>query len=229
MARAPSDSDPAAQARNLKDLLPAGACVIFSEPRHAQAKLHPREQEFLNARRMQPVREREFRVGRALAREALAQFGIADHPLLPAETREPLWPDGIVGSISHCEGICAVAVAESKRFSGIGVDLERIGRIDDRIIESVCTPDERRQLGTMEPSLRQRRLSLLFSAKESVFKALFPLTRQFLEFHDVALAIGENRFTARAARPGVQKTELLNGGFSFDADLIMTAAWLPAP
>lgn len=228
MARAQPDSAPTAAARNLKDLLPREAHVIFSEAHHAGAELHPLEQQFLSARRMQPVREREFRAGRALAREALARFGIENHPLLPGETREPLWPVGFVGSISHCDGVCAVAVAESNRFSGIGIDLERTGRIDDRIAETVCTPDERRQLETLESPSHRQRLSLLFSAKESVFKALFPLTRQLLEFHDVALAIGENHFTARAARPGVRMVEFLNGRFLFDADLTMTAAWLPA-
>ena len=227
MARPQRDSDPAADARNLKDLLPAGVHAIFSTARDAGAELHRLEQEFLNARRMQPVREREFRIGRALAREALARLGIADHPLLPADTREPKWPDGIVGSISHCEGVCAVAVAESKRFSGIGIDLERIDRIDDDIADTVCTPEERRQLDAIAPSVRRQRLALLFSAKESVFKALFPTTRQFLEFHDVALTIGEKQYTARATRPGIRNVESLNGRFLIDADLIMTAAWLP--
>jgi len=157
MARALSDSDPAAQARNLKDLLPPGVCVIFSERRHAEAKLHPLEQQLLSARRMQPVREREFRIGRAIAREALARFGIADHPLLPAETREPLWPDGIVGSISHCEGVCAVAVAKSAQLTGLGIDIERVDRIDERIADTVCTPHERRELDAPAAGVPRRR------------------------------------------------------------------------
>ena len=228
MARPLRDSSMTVEAGKLKVLLPHGVQVIFSDARHVDAELHPKEQEFLSARRMQPVREREFRIGRALARDALAQFDITDHPLLPAETREPIWPSGIVGSISHCESACAVAVAEAKAYSGIGIDLERIERIDDRITGSVCTPDEQRQLETLEPSLRRHRLALLFSAKESVFKALFPSTRQWLEFTDVSLALADGRFTAHAAEPGVRKVEFLNGRYFVGPSLIATAAWLPA-
>jgi enterobactin synthetase component D / holo-[acyl-carrier protein] synthase len=227
MARPLPDSDPTAEARNLKDLLPPGVHVVFSEARHATAELHPLEQEFLNARAMQPLREREFRVGRALAREALAQVGVSGHPLLPAETREPLWPHGVIGSISHCEGVCAVAVAESMQFSGLGIDLELVDRIDERIASTVCTPDEQNALEAMASPVRRRHLALLFSGKESVFKALFPLTREFLEFHDVALAIADNAFTARATKPGVHKVESLNGRFLAGSRLIATAAWLP--
>lgn len=228
MARPLRESDHLADARNLKDLLPDGAHVIFSEPRHADAELHPREQEFLRTQHMQPVREREFRVGRALAREALAQIGVAGHALLPAETREPAWPPGVVGSISHCGNVCAVAVAESRHFAGLGIDLESIDRIDDSITGTVCTADERRQLDAMPASSRQRHLSLLFSAKESIFKALFPLTRQFLEFDDVHLDVADDRFTARAVRRNVEKVELLNGRYFAGPHLIVTAAWLPA-
>jgi 4'-phosphopantetheinyl transferase EntD len=228
MARLPHDPATTGDAETLEALLPEGAHVIFSEARHAEARLHPIEQEFLNTRRMQPVREREFRIGRALAREALARLGVIDHPLLPAETREALWPSGIVGSITHCDGACAVAVAATARFTGLGIDLERVERIDDRIADTVCTPDERRELDAMTPSMRLRHLGLLFSAKESVFKALFPSTRQFLEFHDVALSIADGRFSARAARSGVQKVESLSGRFFAGPNLIATAAWLPA-
>jgi len=228
MARLLSDSDPTAEARNLKDLLPGGVHVFFSEARHAGAELHPAEHDFLSARRMQPVREREFRTGRALAREALTRLGVADFALLPAETREPRWPAGIVGSISHCEGVCAVAVAASTQFSGLGIDLEYIGRIDDAIADTVCAPEERRQLDELPPSSRRQRLSLLFSAKESVFKALFPLTRQFLDFDDVSLTIGDGRFSARAVKPDVQKADVLHGRFFAAPKLILTAAWLPA-
>ncbi len=218
-----------AEARNLKDLLPDGAHVIFSEPRHADAELHPLEQEFLRAQHMQPVREREFRVGRALAREALAQFGIAGHALLPAETREPAvaarhrWQHQPLWRRLRGGGRRI-----QTRLPGLGIDLESIGRIDDSIAGTVCTADERRQLDAMPASSRQRHLSLLFSAKESVFKALFPLTRQFLEFDDVHLDVADGRFTARAVRRNVEKVELLHGRYFAGPHLIVTAAWLPA-
>jgi phosphopantetheine--protein transferase-like protein len=228
MARLLHESDAAADAGNLKDLLPGGVWVMVAEPRHANAELHPLEQEFLDARHMQPARGREFRIGRALAREALARLGVKNHPLLPAETREPQWPDGIVGSITHCEGVGAVAVAESARFCGLGIDLERIDRIDESIADTVCTPDERSELEAMAPSARRRHLSLLFSAKESVFKALFPPTRQFLDFHDVSLILGEGHFSARSTITKLKRIEAVRGRFFAGSHLVATAAWLPA-
>ncbi len=228
MARILHESDTPETVANLSVLLPDAVHVSMGRTHHAHAPLHPFEQQFLNERRMQPVREREFRIGRARAREALAALGVFDHPLLPAETREPVWPAGIVGSISHCEDACVVAVAESRRFSGLGIDLERIDRIDERIADTVCTADERRAVDALSASERQLRLTLLFSAKESIFKALFPLTRQFLDFQDVTLDVVDSAFRAVPTAPGILRTDALQGRFVIGRDLIATAAWLPA-
>jgi 4'-phosphopantetheinyl transferase EntD len=226
MARLPHVSDPMlADAQHLAALLPDGVCLLIAEARHEEVELHPLERAYLNERTMQPVREREFRIGRALAREALTQFGVTGHPLLPAATREPQWPAGIVGSISHGSGVCAVAIAERRRFSGLGIDFEAIGRIDNSIAATVCTP------GELAETTDVQQLSLRFSAKESVFKTLFPLTRHFLDFHDVTLLIEDGRFTARPARAGLpaDPIEALRGRFRIGTHLVVTAAWLPAP
>jgi 4'-phosphopantetheinyl transferase EntD len=226
MARLPDLPDPSANAdaSRLAALLPAGVHVLIAESRHAQAPLHPLEQAHLDSRDMQPVRRREFRIGRALAREALARLGVTDHALLPAATREPRWPAGIVGSMTHGDGICAVAIAESRLFSGLGIDIERIGRIDDSIAETVCTPDERNE------ARDAGQLSLSFSAKESVFKAIFPTTRHFLDFQDVRLIFDGDRFTAKPVISGLptRPIEALRGRFHIGLRLVVTAAWLPA-
>lgn len=213
-----------ADAARLSALLPDGVHVLIAQPRHAQAALHPLEQAHLDLRHMQPVREREFRVGRALAREALAHLGVTDHALLPAQTREPLWPRGIVGSISHADGICAVAIAESRRFSGLGIDLEQIGRIDHSIAKTVCTPEELQEVNDVQ------QLSLRFSAKESIFKTLFPSTRHFLDFHDVALILDGDRFTAKPAGADLptQSIAAVRGRFHIGPRLVVTAAWIAA-
>jgi 4'-phosphopantetheinyl transferase EntD len=219
-----SDAIANADARRLVALLPEGVHVLIAEPRHAQAPLHPLEQAHLDSRRVRPVREREFRTGRALAREALARMGVTDHALLPAQTREPQWPAGIVGSISHCEGVCAIAIAESRLFSGLGIDLEQIGRVDAAVAQTVCTPDELNEAS----DARQR--SLRFSAKESVFKAVFPSTRHFLDFQDVALILDCDRFSVKPIKAGLpmRPLESLRGRFNIGAQLVVTAAWLTA-
>ena len=215
------DPTPLADARRLAALLPDCVHLALAEPRHERTELHPLERAYLNGRAMLPVREREFCVGRALAREALTHVGIHDHPLIPADTREPQWPAGIVGSISHCEDICAVAVAQDRQLSGLGIDLERIGRIDGSIASTICTPEELNE--TSEPG----RLSALFSAKESIFKALFPSTRHFLDFRDVSVVIADDRFSAKPARPGLPtQIEAVHGRFHLGQCLVVTAAWL---
>jgi 4'-phosphopantetheinyl transferase EntD len=215
------DPSPLGDARRLAALLPDGVRLAFAEPRHERAELHLLERAYLNGRAMLPVREREFCLGRALAREALTGFGFPEHPLIPADTREPQWPAGIVGSISHCEDICAVAVAEDRYLSGLGIDLERIGRIDSSIASTICTPEE-----LDEPS-EPGRLSALFSAKESIFKALFPSTRHFLDFRDVSVVIADDRFSAKPARPGLPtQIEALQGRFYLGHSIVVTAAWL---
>jgi 4'-phosphopantetheinyl transferase EntD len=224
MARPAYISDnpaPLADARRLAALLPDGVRFALAEPRHERIELHPLERAYLNGRAMLPVREREFCLGRALAREALKRFGIPDHPLIPADTREPQWPTGIVGSISHCEDICAVAVAHEHQFPGLGIDLERVGRIDGGIASTICTPDE------LKEGNDPRRMSVLFSAKESIFKAVFPSTRHFLDFSDVSVVIADDRFSARPARPGLPtQIEALHGRFHIGQFLVVTAAWL---
>ncbi|HEX3896246.1 MAG TPA: 4'-phosphopantetheinyl transferase superfamily protein [Rudaea sp.] len=212
---------PLADARHLAALLPDGVQLALAEPRHERIELHPLERAYLNGRAMLPVREREFCLGRALARETLTRFGISDHPLIPADTREPQWPAAIVGSISHCEDICAVAVAGDRHLSGLGIDLERIGRIDGGIASTICTPDE------LNEGNDPRRMSVLFSAKESIFKTVFPSTRHFLDFRDVSVVIAGDRFSARPARSGLpMQIEALHGRFYLGQFLVVTAAWL---
>jgi enterobactin synthetase component D len=105
-----------------------------------------------------------------------------------AEDRAPIWPEGIVGSITHTAGFAAAAVAWAADIPGLGIDSERI--IDPAMagdIADICMVDE----GTLFEAPDGRSFcefcTFVFSAKEAVFKCLFPLTRKFLEFSDVRI------------------------------------------
>ena len=150
-------------------------------------------------------RRREYLAGRISARRALAHLlgGAASEGDVAADDDDvPLWPDGVVGSISHGAGFGFAAVAAADRYGGLGVDVER-----------VVSPEQAGRLGARvlnerEMSLRQgsagglteaEMFTLVFSAKESAYKALFPRYRQVLGFSDVEL---EGRDAEEAGQHG---------------------------
>ena len=143
-------------------------------------------------------RRNQFSLGRAAARQALTDLGLPASPVLRGSSREPLWPDGIVGSITHC-GPWAIAVAARRENAqSIGIDLEDSSRVvADEIVGVIANENEKIWIFAGDDS--RSRLTMLFSAKESVFKAVYPLERRFFDFHAVELSWqpDENRFLAR--------------------------------
>lgn len=134
-------------------------------------------------------RRAQFAAGRSAARLALQAFrselGTAAIPR--SERGVPLWPEGIVGSISHVATVAAAAVGPQERYFGIGLDLERASRmITPRIAAHICLPEEHEWAET-DPDLRQQRLVALFSAKEALYKAVHPHWQVFLAFKDARL------------------------------------------
>lgn len=139
------------------------------------------------------VRRREFAAGRACARAVLTRLGHPDFPLL-AENRAPLWPTGVVGSISHAEGFCVAAAAPTTAFASLGVDIERAGRLDETLWPIICTPGELEALGRVEPWRRATIATVVFSAKEAFYKCQYPLRRAWVGFEDVSVELCDGRF-----------------------------------
>ncbi len=148
------------------------------------------------------VRKREFTAGRSCARSALAELGIHGHPLLVAEGRAPVWPPGIVGSITHCDGFAAAAVARRWEILGVGIDAEPRVPLDEKLHCLICTPAEREWLhsasGTSLPYA-----TLIFSAKEVVHKCIHPLSGTMLDFREVEITVDptSRRFAAKYIGP----------------------------
>lgn len=132
-------------------------------------------------------RQREFAAGRACAHRALRQLGGVAQPLLVASDRSPAWPEGIVGSISHTEGICGAAVARRDVIAGIGFDVELAIPLPLDVWPAVLTGAERSALMTMDDSERGLRARLVFSAKEAFYKCHRSAGGGWLDFHDVEL------------------------------------------
>ncbi|MEN9578501.1 MAG: hypothetical protein RJA70_1510 [Pseudomonadota bacterium] len=133
------------------------------------------------------TRRREFAAGRLLARHALARMGHANCEVLCGSGREPLWPPGVSGSISHCETRAIVAVASAASGS-IGIDIEGRRQLPRELWDKVLLPGEIEALRASHRELeRGRRALLCFSIKEALYKAQYPLSRQYLGFHAVAV------------------------------------------
>lgn len=137
---------------------------------------------------MAPQRLLEFTTGRACAHDALELLGVPSDGIAVGPSREPLWPAGIVGSISHSGDLAVATVAPMALFRSIGVDIEPATPLDPDLQERICRPAELARLRSgPESALRAK---IVFSAKESVYKCLWPLNRQFLEFSDVEVLLG---------------------------------------
>jgi 4'-phosphopantetheinyl transferase EntD len=135
-------------------------------------------------------RRAEFTTGRACARAALARLGLPRVPIPQGARGAPDWPDGVVGSITHCAGYRASAVARVADVLSLGVDAEPDAPLPDGVLEAIASTAERAsldQLAAQAPGVSWDRL--LFSAKESVYKTWFPCTGRWLDFDEAVITI----------------------------------------
>jgi 4'-phosphopantetheinyl transferase EntD len=212
----------------LGELLPAAASAaeLFHDP--PRLELFP--EEAAAVARAVEVRRREFTTGRHCARIALGRLGHAPSAITKGARGEPCWPDGIVGSITHCVGYRAAAVARVTDIATIGIDAEPNQPLPAGILERVSLPQERARLaaiGDAGPGVAWDRL--LFSAKESVYKAWAPVTGLWLDFDgaDIAIDPVAGTFTAVLLCPGADVVGdargELRGRYAVHAGLIVTA------
>ena len=165
-------------------------------------------------------------MGRACARRALAKLGLHNAVLPVGADRAPVWPAGVVGSITHTKGYCAAAVAWKRDYVAIGIDVERARDIGDRITHSIAQPDELSSAkGVVSPEFAG---VLVFSAKESVYKTWAPLTGTWLGFDEATVQFGRGgRLWARVGGGGLHARQnfppVVEGRFALEGDLVCTA------
>ncbi|MBT2479334.1 4'-phosphopantetheinyl transferase superfamily protein [Streptomyces sp. ISL-94] len=135
------------------------------------------------------ARKQEFATVRACARAALAGLGLPPAPVLPGRRNVPRWPKGVVGSMTHCAGYRAAAVARTREVHAIGIDAEPNLPLPDGVLESIATAGERAWVSAAPRSGGVHWPRLLFSAKESVYKAWFPLTGTEIDFPDATIHV----------------------------------------
>ena len=174
--------------------------------------------------RMAPGRQREFATGRVCAREGLARLGIADFPLLRNDDRTPVWPEGIVGSISHTQDVCVVALARRADVVSLGVDVEPADSLEPELWPVICTALECERLADHVAEERGFLAKALFSAKECTYKCLYPILRTPLDFDDVEidLDLHSHRFRATLAPRAEKRPITLTGSIRSWGSWIMT-------
>lgn len=211
-------------------LLPEVVAVEETDGDVSEATLFPEEHAcVVNAVEQ---RRREFATVRYCARGALAQLGHPAVALVPGRQRAPEWPDGIVGSMTHCDGYRAAAVAWHTEMRAIGIDAELNEPLPEGVMDMVTIGDEPRALRTLagsQPSIAWDHL--LFSIKESIYKAWYPLTRSWLDFSQCEVSIGPGVFTGRLSV--VRRTtdsvplEQIRGSWGVYGRHLLTAALIP--
>ncbi len=212
----------------IEQLLPA--CVACAERREdpADAVLFAEEQALLG--NSVEKRRSEFTTARMCAREALQALGFPPVAILAGERGEPLWPAQALGSITHCHAYRAAAVARSSEVLTLGIDAEPHAPLPHGLIGDIARPEEvprLRRLRADAPEVHWDRL--LFSAKESVYKAWFPLARRWLGFEDAVLdfdpAAGTFQARLLVDGPRVQGAPLtaFSGTWTVREGLVLTA------
>lgn len=196
-----------------------------------EAVLFPEEIELIQ--RAKAFRRREFSTTRQCARDALAELGVPPVPIAAGDHREPIWPAGIVGSLTHCDGMRASVVAAECDLTALGIDAERNRALPVDVLEVVATPHEANMVMRLQdgwPHINWD--TLLFSAKESVYKAWYPRFKSRLSFHNCLIQFSPSSQTFRGAisfdpsstpqitAPGMR------GVWALNTSVIMTSAYI---
>ncbi|NMZ03434.1 4'-phosphopantetheinyl transferase superfamily protein [Pseudomonas proteolytica] len=129
-------------------------------------------------------RQAEFLAGRLCARSALQQLEGLDFIPAIGEDRAPVWPSHISGSITHSTGHAAAIVGHKAQWRGLGMDLENLLPLEraERLAGEILTPDEMQRMATGPREQVAQLVTLTFSAKESLFKALYPIVQKRFYF-----------------------------------------------
>jgi 4'-phosphopantetheinyl transferase EntD len=165
--------------------VPVAVCIATEGMYNAP--LHPIEEAAVL--RAVPKRRREFAAGRACARQALARLGAVAGPIPRGADGAPVWPRGVLGSIAHCDGLCAAVAAWEGEVRSIGLDLEVTAPLDSDLVTYVCNADEIDRLRTLPFVSGVDWPKLIFSAKEAFYKCYHPLARTFLDFREVSVTV----------------------------------------
>ncbi|MEU6512148.1 4'-phosphopantetheinyl transferase superfamily protein [Streptomyces sp. NPDC046942] len=223
----------------IEELLPESVVVVEAHRDDPlwDAPLFPEEEPLVE--RAVTKRRREFAAVRGCARRAMEKLGVPAQPVVSGERGAPVWPAGLIGSMTHCDGYCAAVLARASDLLSLGIDAEPHGPLPEGVGKTVCLPAESvrlTRLAARRPDVHWDRI--LFSAKESVYKAWFPLTRTWLDFSEADITLhpgpdGTAHGTLRAELlvPGPQvagrRLQVFDGRWAVHDGLVATSVVVP--
>jgi 4'-phosphopantetheinyl transferase EntD len=226
--RRPTLLRPSGLAEVARSVLPTGTAVESASVSACEDGLATDEVPF--AARFVAKRTREFAAGRVCARKALAELGVTPQAVPRGEIGEPVWPPGIVGSITHDRDYCVAAVHRARRLAGLGIDVASDEPLDHRLIDLVCSAAERDELAA-DADREDHAGKLLFSLKESIYKCLFPITRRRLDFRDLSIvldhAVGAAMIVSLGDLRSGHAGEAVIARYAIVPPCVFTAAWIP--
>ncbi|MFT4961866.1 MAG: 4'-phosphopantetheinyl transferase EntD [Paracoccaceae bacterium] len=208
----------------LRSMFDNDIAVAISDPQASHYRALP--QEYHGLPRSADKRRRAFSAGRAAAHEAMTTLDVPVQPVLFGPDRAPVWPAGLVGSISHSDTCCIAALAKSDAYLAIGVDVEENTPLAADLIPTICGPAERTWLDSHPKTKSGSLAKLIFSAKECAYKCQYALTQTLFGFDGFQLIpdLENGQFTAIFTRTvGCFASEtLLQGRFDMRNGLIIT-------
>jgi 4'-phosphopantetheinyl transferase EntD len=163
-------------------LFPEDTVAVFLDRFSAPSPEIFPEEEALLPKSVSPTRADGFRLGRHAAHLALANLDLRPRPILRGAGGEPIWPAGVVGSISHSGDRAIAVVALSSTSAGIGVDMEDRDRYFAGLEAEIASSEELAALEAIDPAGKISATLETFSAKESIYKAHYPQVRRFFGF-----------------------------------------------
>lgn len=219
------DVQPSPALELARPLLAPDIAVAASDPQAGHLRALPVEAAGL--RRAAPLRQRSFAAGRAAAHSAMQALDLPVRPVLVGADRAPVWPDGLTGSITHCDTACLAAVARITTARAIGLDIEEDAPLDANLVAIVCTLSERAWLSGLPKARAGQMAKLIFSAKECAYKCQYGQSRTLFGFDTFEITpdpdTGQFEATfARSVAPFAAGTRLA-GQFAIGAGLMVTA------
>lgn len=177
-------------------------------------------------------RKAEFLAGRYCVQLALKSMGRGSGATIDiGAKRAPLWPSGLIGSITHSKGFASAAVASTALLRGIGIDSERLiaEKTADNVASHILTPAETYQANDSLVASARQYLTLIFSAKESIFKCLYPQVQQYFDFRDAEVQLNPHKpgsfsfILRKQLSEEYHEGHIGNGQYGIHGDFVHTA------
>jgi enterobactin synthetase component D len=214
-----------------KKLFPQKIKVVLRQTVPEEDFLYPEENKLVE--KAVPKRQDEFKAGRFCAKTALEFFHVPNPLILSGSNQQPLWPDGFSGSITHCDGMYGAAAAKTDEYKSLGFDIEVIQRkvSEKEIAKRVCVSEELADMESLSDKDFQIAARTIFSAKESIYKCLFPLVGKYFGFQAVRIQLNrENHsfcaFLLKTLNDDFPEGAYINGSFRLINKYVFTSAWV---